>query len=172
MKFIARAELQSAGTLSLTSIPDTYTDLMLVISARGANTPFLGMAFNGTSSGFTSIALVGDSSNAGSFSRTDTYVANISGSSYTANVYGPCQIYIANYASSNNKSYAGEIVGENNQSAANITLTAGLWSNSAAINSIQIYNWNSGDAQQGLATYTSATLYGITAGSDGTTTVS
>jgi hypothetical protein len=172
MQFIARAELASAGTISLTSIPDTYTDLMLIISARGANSPFLGMAFNGTAAGFSNRQLGGDGANVSSNTRSDTYVGSTTGNSYTANTFGPCQVYIPNYASSNYKSFSGEVIGENNSSTSNQNIMAGLWSNSAAINSIQIYNWWTGDAQQDLATYTSATLYGITAGSDGTTAVS
>jgi hypothetical protein len=61
------------------------------------------------------------------------------------------------------------MVTENNATNANQGISAGLWSNNAAISSIRLfYTGSSND----IATGSSATLYGILKGSSGGVTVS
>jgi hypothetical protein len=168
MTLIEHEELSVAAALDITSIPDTFTDLLLVLSIRGASSGFFGIAFNGSSSDITSRLLYGDGANAASTSRTDLYISYGDGPSETANTFANYQIYLPNYASSNYKSWSLDGVGENNATTAHQTIQAGLWSQTAAINQLTINNWNTTN----LAVYSSFTLYGITAGSDGIVTVS
>ena len=153
-----------SASIDFTSIPSTYTDLCLKISGRtiyvGVDNNFL-IQFN--SSGGTAYSqkvLYGTGSAASSFSRTaQPYVdlGYLNGSTSTSNTFGNAEIYIPNYAGSNKKSLSGDSVTENNATAADMALGAGLWDNTAAITSIKIQDYNSNN----FAQYSTATLYGI-----------
>jgi hypothetical protein len=165
---IAHTELGSASAIELTSIPGTYTDLILLFSIRGASSGFFGMQFNGSGSNFSSRFLYGNGAATASETRTDGYISYGSGPSETASTFANYQLYIPNYAGSTNKSWSIDGVGENNATTAHQTIMAGLWSQTAAITSITLNNWTTTN----LAQYSSATLYGITKGSSGGVTVS
>ena len=147
-----------ASSIDFTSIPSTYTDLVLKLSGRStANDNWANISFNGSTASFSSRGLYGDGSSAGSYSRSDNVntIANDSSTS-TASTFSNGEIYIPNYAGSNNKSYSVDSVTENNATAALTSLVAGLRSNTAAITSITLTP-NGGN----FAQYSTATLYGI-----------
>jgi hypothetical protein len=148
-----------ASTISFTSIPGTYTDLLLVYSLRSSTSGEDSLIkFNGSSSNFSSRSLKGDGSSASSGNRSDNvFSASQVYSTYTANTFSNGSIYIPNYAGSNNKSFSIDTVLENNATSASSELRAGLWSNTAAITSITLENYAAGNYVQ----YSSATLYGI-----------
>lgn len=168
MKLIATSNLASANTITFSSIPTTFTDLVVLISVRSVSSPFLGLGFNGSTSSFANRQLTGDGTNAASTSRSDTFIGYISGSGDTANTFGNFAIYIPNYQGSTNKSFSVDGVGETNAQGAYQQIVAGLWSNTAPITSIELFQWSSGNFDTG----TTASLYGILKGSDGTTVVS
>ena len=167
---IEHIEVGSGGAASITfsSIPDTYTDLVVKISARSTSDAFQ-VKFNASTTNFTGRLLQGDGSSVASFSRTDNFVGYINSTSATASTFGNAEISIPNYASSVAKSFTVDGVTENNAASALQTIYAGLWNDTSAISSITIENLSAGFTIQ---EYSSATLYGITAGSDGTTIVS
>ena len=173
MQVIEHIELASAqSSIEFTSIPDTYTDLYLVISARSNvtfNGNYLGLRFNGSSSGYSNRQLQGYGSGvvSGTIAGTIILAAFIAEGNYTANTFSSSATYIPNYTSSIGKSTSSDGVSENNATEARQTINAGFWSGTAAISSITIVT-ESGNFVSG----SSATLYGILAGSDGTTTVS
>lgn len=150
-----------ASTITFSSIPSTYTDLKVVLSARGTTSATwsdISLLFNGSSANFTAKMLY--TTGLSVFSDPITNTLRIPGPSSTASTFGNLEIYIPNYASSNNKSWSSDTVTENNSSLANAVLNsliAGLWSNSAAINSISF----SADGGGTFVQYTTATLYGI-----------
>lgn len=148
-----------ASSIDFTSIPNTFTDLKVVISARGSYSA-LGssykLSFNGSNSNFSITALEGaGGSGVSSFTGTQ-YVGSAVGATATSNTFSNGEIYIPNYNSGNNKSFSVEAVTENNGSEAYADLIAGLWSNTAAITSIGLTP-TSGTFDQ----YSTATLYGI-----------
>ena len=149
-----------ASAITFTSIPQTYTDLLILHSTR-TNRANIGdwllFSFNGSTASFTERDLYGSGSAAGSSSSTPRYIAEIVGGNATASVFGNGVVYIPNYTSSNYKSYSADAVGENNATASFQVLIAGLWSNTAAITSITI---TPGSAST-LSQYSSASLYGI-----------
>jgi hypothetical protein len=165
---IATVTVGSGGAASIdfTSIPATYTDLTLLCSLRdayaisGVNTQ-LRIRFNGDSTNvYSDRNLYGDGSTAASYSRSSqSYVRNSSVPTAlaTSSTFGNTIIYIPNYGSSNNKSISFDGVAENNATAANAELTAGLWENTAAITSIVISSQSGANFVQ----HSSATLYGI-----------
>jgi hypothetical protein len=159
---IASVSLGSAAAnIDFTSIPATYTDLCLVISARATNTNVTYnqhlLSFNGSTSNFSGKRLWGNVGGAASFNTTRNAGLFDSDTS-TANTFGSTQIYIPNYAGSTNKSFSVESTQENNNSTDfYLEMIAGLWSNSAAINQITL----TPDISSNYKQYTTATLYGI-----------
>lgn len=160
---IATVTVGSGGAASIefTSIPATYTDLVLKISAKGstANTfeNYI-LEVNGAQTNLSGRHLYGTGSAAGSgtYSSGDGSIFSVP-SNVTANTFGSAEIYIPNYAGSNNKSMSIDNVSENNATAGQQNLQAELWSNTAAITSLKLTMSSSGNYVQ----YSTATLYGI-----------
>jgi hypothetical protein len=147
-----------AATIDFTSIPATYTDLVLKVSARSTdNTGDLGIKLNTSTSSFSRKVLRGSGSAASSTSGSDNYVGGLNPSTYTASTFGNAEIYIPNYAGSTNKSISVDSITENNATEAFAFMVASLWSNTAAITGISLYNFTSGN----LAEHSTASLYGI-----------
>jgi hypothetical protein len=156
-----------AANIEFTSIPQTYTDLLVKCSLRqsgytGVTWDWLKFRFNGSSATvYSSRDLEGNGSNV--YSNTFTSqngmvklgLANSTTS--TSNTFSNNELYIPNYTSSNNKSASGDGVHEDNATAAIAVLGAGLWSNTAAITSITLFPENGTAWVQ----YSTATLYGI-----------
>ena len=159
---IASNTVGSGGVASVTfsSIPSTYTDLLIKASVRSlassaSDGQFLYMYPNGSSANQSIRLLYGATTVSGSFTDT-AKIAYINPSDYTASVFSNTEIYIPNYASANNKSISADSINENNGASAQMSLAASLWSNSTAISSIQL-----GSVGGNLAQYSTFTLYGI-----------
>jgi hypothetical protein len=150
-----------AATIDFTSIPSTYTDLCVLISARDtAANGTIYLTFNGNGSSYSMRRLNGQgtvaSSDAPAFSSGIYF--SMTGTNETANTFGNASVYVPNYAGSTNKSLLVDSVPENNGSTLNnelMSLVAGLWSNSAAINRVTLA------ANTVFAQYSTATLYGV-----------
>lgn len=151
-----------ASTMSFSSIPSTYTDLCLKISARTDRASFdevIGISFNGSTSSFSWRLLNANGTSTGSYNGTTPIMAGRAvAATATASIFSNSEVYIPNYNSSNYKSFNTDSVAENNSLTLNdLDLHAGLWSNTAAITSITLTPQSSGTFVQ----YTTATLYGI-----------
>lgn len=164
---IATVTVGSGGTstITFTSIPQTYTDLVVKGSTRlsaGDAGVQLVARFNGSTSGYSRRSLEGNGASASSNSgSSETYMrfAYAEESTNTANTFNNFELYIPNYTSSNNKSTSSDNVTENNGTTAYSALHAGLWSNTSAITSISIFDISS--TQANFVQYSTATLYGI-----------
>lgn len=156
---IASSTVGSGGATSIdfTSIPSTYTDLLIKFSARNRTGGATGVyiSFNGSTSSFTDKYLEGNgtSVSSGSLAR---YLGTEVVYNWTANTFSNGEVYIPNYTGSTNKSFSADDVSENNATQAYATFNAGLWSNTAAITSISLTITNESFAQ-----YSTAYLYGI-----------
>jgi hypothetical protein len=138
-----------ANSVTFSGIPQTgYTDLVVKISGRsdtnGANPNRwrdVTIGFNGTGSNtnVTNRVLYGLGNSVGSISSNPTSGGAITSADATASTFSNTEIYIPNYTSSSFKSYSMDNVTENNATAALTVLLAGLWSNTAAINSIALF---------------------------------
>jgi len=148
-----------ASTIDFTSIPATFTDLAVKISSRdttsGSNWQNFQIAFNGVTTNLSSRAVYGNNTTATSSSFGSNIFMWTSSASATASTFGNAEIYIPNYASSNNKSVSADFVSETNAADAIFGLTAGLWANTSAITSIKL------TPAAAFAQYSTATLYGI-----------
>jgi hypothetical protein len=165
MKLIAKQVLgSSAATVTFSNIPQTYTDLVFLISARsdrsGTSPASLRMTFNGTSQTSHSSRLIeANGSTVSSYNYSaDAYAGTLAPAGYTTDTFSSIEIYIPNYAGSTNKSWSSPGVAETNSVTAYIDAFAGLWSSTAAITDIYFtqnstYNYVSGS---------SFFLYGIT----------
>jgi len=104
---IAHQELQSdQAKFTFSNIPQTYTDLYILISTRsafsGGGTPYTVIAPNGSLLNLTFRRLYGNGTSP--FSDTAPYSVPTPSSLDTANAFSNGSIYIPNYTSSNNKS--------------------------------------------------------------------
>ena len=152
-----------AATVSFTSIPQTYTDLLVFISGRtdrsaNPNDQIL-MSVNNVTTGYTWKWLFASNNGTGSQSATVRYAGQATGASATTSTFGNNCIYITNYTSANYKSYSVDSVNESNTSllAYNESLEAGLWSNTAAITSLIF----APEVGPNFVQYSTFTLYGI-----------
>jgi hypothetical protein len=149
-----------AASVTFTSIPGTYTDLLLSTSIRASSggTISAGLRFNGSTTNYSERLLYGTGSSAASANATTTSIqwANLGNDTNTSNTFSNCQIYIPNYAGSTNKSVSTESVTENNATGADIYLDAGLWSDTAAITSLTLTA-----STPDFATNSTFYLYGI-----------
>lgn len=164
---IATVTVGSGGAASIefTSIPATFTDLAIKLSARNDAATTVGgfwVEFNGVTTNLSSRFLYGTGSATGSVSDTTAIFGYTNADSATASTFGNADIYICNYAGSSNKSVSIDSVMEINATGANMALTAGLWSNSAAITSVKLRTFNnSNSAIANFKQHSTATLYGI-----------
>jgi hypothetical protein len=150
-----------AANIEFTSIPATYTDLLLKVSARVTVADFadsLTITFNSnTGNIYNERVLSGNGSTVVSAARTSQsswQYTLVPGSTATASTFGNFEFYIPNYAGSTNKSVSIDQVTENNATSASARLTAALFADTAAISSIKL-------AASTITQYSTATLYGI-----------
>lgn len=150
-----------AASIEFTSIPQIYTDLLVLYSLRGSQAQVYTQAsltFNASSTGYYWRMLQGTGTSMGNQSVTNG--SNIggfngTGSSATANTFGNLRLYIPNYAGSQFKSCSINDVLETNASTTYMALVAGVWTNTNAITTITVSGLNN------WVQYSSASLYGI-----------
>ena len=152
-----------ATDITFSSIPQTYTDLKIVLSGRSTQGNIYGggrLEFNSdTASNYKWRRILGSGSSASFDSSTSaTSITNweVVGASSTASVFSIQEFYIPNYTSSNQKSVSINSIGENNSTEAYMGFISGLWTSTAAITSIKLYS-----ASNNFVQYTTATLYGV-----------
>lgn len=160
LRLISSTTVGSGGTsaINFTSIPQTYTDLLVKISARNSDTGTannLYVGFNGVNTNQSAKKLVGTGSSL-SASTDGNIIINMVAASATSNTFNNAEIYIPNYTTSQTKSVSIDSVNENNATDATSRLEAGLWSSTAAITSINLTG-QSGN----FVEHTTAYLYGI-----------
>lgn len=176
MTVIQHIELGSAAAnITFSSIPNTYTDLVLVCSLRYSGS--FGIAnvtlrVNGSTATQYSERMLYTSSGSvtsASTSNIDRFDFSYApGATNTASTFSSTQFYFPNYLSSNAKSMSAETSVESNGTPWFEGIVAGLWNNTTAISSLALIAQENSTFAQG----SSATLYGVLKGSDGVTTVS
>ena len=135
----------ATASVTFSSIPATYTDLLLRLSLRAATDggpENIQITFNGATTNYSSTYVEGNGATATSSRYTGQSIIQfpnvIDGTAYTASTFGSTDIYIPSYTASQNKPMAGLGASENNATTAFINATAALWSNTSAITSITI----------------------------------
>lgn len=146
----------SSGTVTFSSIPSTYTDLILVSNLEPSASANLIYQYNGNSSSiYSDTTVYGDGSSTGSYRRSNQTVHYIS--------YFPSSgqrlTVISNFQNYSNTNVFKSIITRASNASFELNAIAGLWRDTSAINSISIFLNNS-------ANFTSSstfTLYGISA---------
>jgi hypothetical protein len=168
MKLIAKNVLGSdTGSVTFSSIPATYTDLLVSYSARsirsGQRADNINIRFNGSSAtNYSYRYLEGNSAAANSFSgsaQAQLIVGYSTAATATSNTFASGDIYIPNYAGSTSKSVSSTSVTEHNGGTSGdafILAFAGLWSLTNAITSVEIIS-----QVASFATGSSFFLFGI-----------
>jgi hypothetical protein len=171
MKLIESKTLgTAAASIEFTSIPQTFTDLVVLYvlrsdTAYNSGGSYFNLTFNGTSANRSGRFLSGDGTGAATGSFTP--FGGVAPSDFTANNFSNGSFYLPNYSGNTNKSVSGDNVRENNATTGLLGIDAGLWSDTSAINRLTLTQ-NAGNFVAGSTAY----LYGILKGSDGIVTTS
>jgi len=133
----------TATTVTFSSIPQTYTDLLIVASARsgyaGSGDTIVAQ-FNGdaVTTNYTYRRLIGNGTTSSSASGNFFFVGYCTGSTDTANTFGSAQLIIPNYSATGIKGGSADSVYENNAALAIQGIHANSWSGTAAITSVAL----------------------------------
>ena len=159
----------SAASVTFSSIPSTYKDLVLRVSARsdssaGGILDYLDITYNGdTTSTYSATNIYANGSTANSYRdsnvspSTANYEAYSPSAGATANTFSSVEFYIPNYTSSANKPVSIISAIENNATLGYIVPVAQLWRGTVAISSISLASNLSHNFVSGSSFY----LYGI-----------
>ena len=145
----------STTTITFSSIPATYTDLILITQQSNSSNQSSYLRVNGdTGSNYSSTYLGGDGSSSYSGRRTNqTSFINDFATTYTSLAMDI--IHFMNYA--NTTTYK-TIIGRDSVASVSVATAVGLWRSTAAINSISLQV-----AGGNLVAGSTFTLYGIKA---------
>lgn len=169
MKLIQTQTLSTtAASIEFTSIPQTFTDLVLLFSVRCNHTTTADsqFAFNGSTSGFNTVILQATFPSKSTF-NSGNRAFPIPGNDATASTFTSSSLYISNYATIGGKMFSVDHTRENNTTAATIEMTAGHWAGTGPITAVRL-SVNSGS----LIANSTISLYGITRSAAGTVTIS
>lgn len=155
----------TAASITFSSIPQTYTDLILKTSTRNNDAGWTGVYLitlnNDTATNYSTTYYYGEGSNA--LSGADLSVSNFNemrgtGNGATASTYCNFELYLANYTTTSNKILYSTLTTEGN-STSNVMVmgVANLYEGSSGISSITIANQSS----LVFSTDSSFYLYGI-----------
>lgn len=143
----ALTSMSGSTTVSFTSIPQTYTDLLIVLNARanGYNGSEIYLKFNDSTTSYASKFLWKDGNTLSLVSSTlgistSIFAGIITGSTQGgSNSYGSGQIYIYRYTDAVTKYCNADIASERSSTSDTwYTMSSGSWSNNAAITKIDI----------------------------------
>lgn len=147
------------SSVSFTSIPQTYTDLVIKFSSRNSDSS-VRVRFNGTTTGYSERLIYGSGTAAASTNTSvqTSLVWGVSNNTSTAaGTFSSGEIYIPNYTAATAKCISMDSVTEANTTAADIYMDAGFWNNTAAITQIDLF----GTGSPHFVQYSSFSLYGI-----------
>jgi hypothetical protein len=146
----ATIELGSGGTL-----PQTYTDLRLVITGSTVATAYIGLQFNGAGSGYSCTSMGSSGSSTGSSRGTTAGITFVNDAvAWVSGVIANSSWDIFNYTNSTTHKH----MFNRGYRAGDTSLTVGRYHSTSPITSISIVNNGSS-----FATGTTVTLYGIKA---------
>lgn len=138
----------TAASVTFSSIPQTYTDLMLKWSVRDSNASLVANNFiyyNGNSSttSYSQTYFRGGNTSGTSSTRNtsenDTYLGYNNGSTSTSNTFSNGEAYIPNYALTSTRPISSFLIQEDNSAASGWThINSGVYAGTDAITSITL----------------------------------
>ena len=150
----------ATATVTLSSIPQTYTDLVLVVSnlsAASASNAFKMQVNSDTGNNYSTTFLEGDGSTTESGRASSQSSFRFHDQVIGTNAYG---ITIANFMNYSNTTLYKTVMSRSNATGTAVEAAANLWRNTNAISSIAIFFATSGNNIQSGTVFT---LYGIKA---------
>lgn len=151
------------ASVTFSSIPNTYTDLEIRISARGTLNDVIdlvNLTINNDSSALYSWTMVNGDGTAAQSNRTSgktiADIRYIDGNNGTANTFGTTVIYIPSYTVSQNKPFSAFSAQEQSSTNAQMANLALLYRSTSAITSLN-FTPNGANFKTGSSFY----LYGI-----------
>jgi len=143
---IASTTLGSSGSVTFSSIPGTYTDLVVIVNGKATGNGQLSMRLNGGTSLYSTVSITANGSSAGSTSeRAATYLQFGYYGYFDASNQAMAIANIMNYA---NTTTFKTILATERNSATGVDASVGLWRSTSAITSITVapsaINWASG----------------------------
>ena len=151
----------AAASYTFSSIPSTYTDLVLVASLNGSSGTAIKVQFNSdTGTNYSLTRLVGDGVSATSSqqSNSSSIIYGSNGIPTAANQFAPVIMHIQNYANTTTYKTMLSRFNNANSSLGSTDAIVGLWRSTSAINAVKV-EANSGN----FSTGSTFTLYGIKA---------
>jgi hypothetical protein len=148
----------TTSTVTFSSIPSTYRDLILVVgnmTATAANTFYL-QANGDTASNYSWVAAWGDGSTTGSASLTNTGALIGGYIGLSTSTRQTTLVQLMDYSASDKQK---TILSRHNNSAGEVSMNAARWANNTAINSITLKILPSGSFNSGA----SFSLFGVIA---------
>lgn len=156
---IATTTLSSAATnITFSSISSTYTDLHIVLVAKGTvSGNDIELTFNSSTTGYSRTRLIGNGTTASSSRQTSTTRILVNNNGISSTQFNLIEIDVFSYAGSTNKAVLASSSEDENSSGVTGRVV-GLWSNTSAITSLKL-----AVGADNFAAGTTATLYGIKA---------
>ena len=144
----------STTSVSFTSIPSTYTDLILVVNGSTSSADQIDLRFNSDSgSNYSMTAMYGDGSSAASARATNT--TYMYGGGWLSTTNSTLIIQFMNYANTTTYKTA---LWRGNATSNYVHAAAGLWRSTSAITQIDVSRHTAGVT---FSSGTTMTLYGI-----------
>jgi hypothetical protein len=153
-----RTLLSNSASVEFTSIPQGYTDLILVCNAKnqgGANYNLYAQVGNGsydTGSNYSDTYLGGQGSSA--FSGRDTSVSQMRLALFGNSNFTPSIIHFQNYS---NTTTNKTVISRGSDAGGNVMAIVNLWRSTSAINQIKVF----AELSANLSAGSTFTLYGI-----------
>jgi len=160
---IASQTLSSAtSSVTFTSIPQGYTDLVVVIGYKAATTnyPTLRLSFNGSATGYSGTQLYGTGSTAASNRTSNAAYISIARAVGVPQTIGNTGTIIINLQNYSNTTTYKTVLARANASDTGTEADVGLWQNTSAITSFSIDSPTSNDFASG----STFSIYGIAGG--------
>jgi hypothetical protein len=144
----------AAASYTFSSIPSTYTDLILITSGNIATASDRGLQFqvNGDTSGNYSLTYLDGNGSAASSGRGSNELNGSVGLSSSASIVAN----VAHFMNYSNTTTYKTVLSRGNNAGARVRAAVNLWRSTSAINSITIF-----DTAYNLSAGFTATLYGI-----------
>jgi hypothetical protein len=145
----AKTLTATAASVTFTTIPQTYTDLLLKFSCRSTSTAGtdvyanLKIQFNSdTGNNYNGQILFGQGSGSGGSGSYTAQAGNLfsyaNGNITTASTFSNGELYIPNYTSGNQKTYSVDCVVETNATTNFVEFAAERWTGTSAITTIDV----------------------------------